>query len=115
MIRSSSVSSTSIPSFGIPYRRNPRPSERSDSDAVKRWLILVRQFKAVASKHNSEGREGVLLNGLDARMKDIDDLRDVTDNLEGLLSVPSYSGPLADMNTHKKLVQHVVHICAYYI
>ena len=43
-----------------------------------------------------------LLNGLDARMKDIEDLRDVNDNLEALLSVPGYQGPLADMNSHKK-------------
>ena len=48
--------------------------------------------------------DSALLNGLDARMKDIEDLRDVTDNLEGLLSVPVYQGPLADMNSHKKYV-----------
>jgi hypothetical protein len=46
--------------------------------------------------------EGVLLNGLDARMKDIESLRDVHDNLEGLLAVPTYDGPLADMTGHKK-------------
>jgi hypothetical protein len=58
------------------------------------------QFKAVASK--LPGVEGVLLNGLDARMKDIESLRDVHDNLEGLLAVPTYDGPLADMTGHKK-------------
>jgi hypothetical protein len=61
---------------------------------------LVLQFKAVASK--LPGVEGVLLNGLDARMKDIESLRDVHDNLEGLLAVPTYDGPLADMTGHKK-------------
>jgi hypothetical protein len=60
----------------------------------------VLQFKAVASK--LPGVEGVLLNGLDARMKDIESLRDVHDNLEGLLAVPTYDGPLADMTGHKK-------------
>lgn len=60
----------------------------------------MRQFKAVASR--LAPADGVLLNGLDARMKDIESLRDVHDNLEGLMSMPSYGGALADMNTHKK-------------
>jgi hypothetical protein len=74
--------------------------DRSDVEAVKRWLLLVRQFKAVASKLPTI--DPVLLNGLDARMKDIESLRDVQDNPDSLLAVPSYAGPLADMNSHKK-------------
>lgn len=101
-----SASNHSFPSFGlglglgVPYRRGALAAGRTDAEAVKRWLVLVRQFKAVASKAHSA--ESVLLTGLDARMKDIEDLRDVTDNLEGLLAVPGYSGSLADMNSHKK-------------
>lgn len=101
-LRYRSLSNNSIPSYGIPYRKGARATDRSDAEAVKRWLLLVRQFKAVASRAHSA--ESVLLNGLDARMKDIEDLRDVTDNLEGLLAVPGYTGPLADMNSHKKYV-----------
>lgn len=88
------------PSYGLPYRKTARAADRSEAEAVKRWLFLVRQFKAVASKLYAN--DSALLNGLDARMKDIEDLRDVSDNLEGLLSVPGYMGPLADMNSHKK-------------
>ena len=88
------------PSYGLPYRRAARAADRSEAEAVKRWLFLVRQFKAVASKLYANDSQ--LLNGLDARMKDIEDLRDVNDNLEALLSVPGYQGPLADMNAHKK-------------
>ena len=93
---------TSHPSYGLPYRKTARAADRSEAEAVKRWLFLVRQFKAVASKLYAN--DSALLNGLDARMKDIEDLRDVSDNLEGLLSVPGYMGPLADMNSHKKYV-----------
>jgi len=88
------------PSYGLPYRRAARAADRSEAEAVKRWIFLVRQFKAVASKLYANDSQ--LLNGLDARMKDIEDLRDVNDNLEALLSVPGYQGPLADMNAHKK-------------
>lgn len=87
-----------MPAFGA--RRGPKHMDRSDVEAIRRWLLLVRQFKAVASK--LPGVDSVLLNGLDARMKDIESLRDVHDNLEGLLAVPSYSGPLADMVAQKK-------------
>jgi hypothetical protein len=79
------VLTTTQSSYSYPDNRAPTP---------------VLQFKAVASK--LPGVEGVLLNGLDARMKDIESLRDVHDNLEGLLAVPTYDGPLADMTGHKK-------------
>ena len=78
-----------------------RAADKSEADAVRRWLLMVRQFKAVAAKHQVAA-DAVLLNGLDSRMKDISDLRDVTDNLDGLMALPGYSGPLADMNSHKK-------------
>lgn len=101
-LRYRSHSSHSLPSFGLPFRKAIRGVDRSEAEAVKRWLLLVRQFKAVASKLQSV--DSVLLNGLDARMKDIENLRDVQDNLEGLFAVPAYSGPLADMTAHKKYV-----------
>lgn len=84
----------------MPFRRGARGIDRAEVEAIKRWLLLVRQFKAVASKLPAV--DSVMLNGLDARMKDIESLRDVHDNLEGLLAVPAYAGPLADMNGHKR-------------
>lgn len=82
------------------------PGARSDSQAIDRWLVLVRRFKAVVSKHHSKGcnRSNIVLlvqNGLDNRMAEIEHMKDAQYDDSGLMF--SASG---DLSGHTQAIYH---------